>query len=118
MKLKSIIHHNSDVQPFIYHNILQSIIKPNKGTILTLIPKDVVVEERKHYVVIEIFKSKKGVNKDIISMIYLQPIHKITSSTLIYQHTTYPMILRLTNHGHWGIIKIREKYTFLWDYIV
>jgi len=114
--LTQLARSNTDIQSYYYNNRQIQIPKPVLGSLLTKI--NLKTSETSSYVVIKIFTKKKGINKDIIHLIFLEKVVEITSTHVTYQSSSFPMILKLTNHGEWCSSKMKHEFKYLWDFYV
>ena len=104
---------NTQLQNYIYNGRVIEVIKPCIGCILSRI--NLKTHETITYVVTACFTKKKGKNKDIIDLIYIEPIVDIHNDSITFVNSKCPGIIKLTNHGEWFSTTMRSQFEYSWN---
>lgn len=104
---------NTQFQHYIYNGRTLEITKPCVGCILSRV--NLKTHETITYVVTSCFNKKKGKNKNIIDLIYIEPIVDIYDDSVTFINSKSPGIIKLTNHGEWFSTTMRSQFEYTWD---
>ena len=92
---------------------VKRVFSPKIGSVLKRVSKLQVIQ---HYVVVNVFAKRTGVNSGLIDRIILEPVINpvilIENQIVRYKKSDYPLILSLTNHGQWWTKDMLKEYQF------
>lgn len=104
----------TDVQPYVYDNTQQNIVLPFVGSLLFRTSLKDKTEQA--YVVVNVRRTNRGKNTDLISSITLYPVNNIIDEYVTYENiASSKLILNLTNHGNWWTHSKNRTHEYNWN---
>ena len=110
---KSLILTPTLAQNYLFNESLITIVKPQIGSLLYRMKRK--TKKLSIYIVFYSNIRQKGKNRGIIDLVKLELINNIENNNVIFTHSNYPLILKLTNHGEWWSKKLKLEFKFQWD---
>lgn len=114
--LKTLLWKNVDYCEYFRKNEAKTVIQPNIGSILHMIPKE---EDKKlcekEMVVVKIFRKIRGGNKGIIDRACLSKIISKEENIIWYDENALTVDFMLNNHGNWFRQSQLKKWELFWN---
>lgn len=110
--VESMIMTSPQTQMYRYRGEAISIVSPRIGTVLRRSTRK--TRQTEMFVAIEIAIKPRGNNKGVVDLVKLEPIDSVNDGFAVYRKSTYPLVMKLSNHGEWWTKRLLTEFEYEW----